>query len=280
MRFIVLLFIGLFWSTVVIAAGESSDRNRQPEVAVKKARKSTSAINWYATTEFRHHINTYYEPDNYLGGQEPSGHARLQIGSTFYEGFLDAYGTIGVFKEPRTQRVRQRRPEVALDVYPYRNQNYSVLQYNLIQLPFDDSNNDPESDAVPWQSGTIYTVGLAPTARYFFPVGSTRLTVRGGIDGWTKLYSRTQYVVDETNETDPRLGLDPVPETDPGTDSDVEDFAQHYFTQATLGVRWDKLLRRPNFLRERPRRWLQLQLLLPQNSAGGNPSALVGFRSS
>lgn len=240
MRLQALLWVGLAWPAAASAIDNLNNGKPAPQILSEKTAKSGDPLNWYATLEFRHHINTYYDPGDYLGGQEPSAHARLQVGTTLYDGYLDAYGTVGVYKIPQTQQVFQRRPQLALDVYPLRHDNFTLLQYNMIQLPFDEAHQDPESDATATDAGTIYTAGFAPSARWSFPAGASRFTLTGGVDGWTKMYSRAQATDDyKTDENDSRLGLEPIGDDEP---KEIEDYAQHYFTQALVGIKWDRLL--------------------------------------
>jgi hypothetical protein len=191
---------------------------------------------WYGTLELRHHINTFYDKQGYYHHQEPSLHARVQAGAQFYSGMVDAYLTFGVYKLPQTQQVLQRRPELALDFYPVRTTYFTLLQYNLIQMPYDQTQQDPESDE-DTKTGTVYTLGVAPTGRLPFNAGSTKIELKAGLDGWTRLYSRQQYVEgqelgaeDEGDES--RLGLDDAAE-EPA--EPIEDYALHYRHEAMAG---------------------------------------------
>lgn len=194
---------------------------------------------WYGTAELRHHVNTYYDTEGYYSRQEPSTHVRMQLGAQFYEGMIDAYATLGVFKIPETQQIMQRQPELALDFYPLRGQYFTILQYNLLQLPVkseatvptneDDRSYDPQSS-----ESTIYTFGIAPSFKFPIAAGSSRIDLKTGADAWTRLYSRRQYVEDTTyvaDEDEGRLGL--AAESD---DEPIEDYAMHYRTQVLAGA--------------------------------------------
>jgi len=207
-----------------------------PQVSSQKRGESPLGGNWYGAVELRHHINTYYDADGFLARQSPFVHARLQLGAQFYSGFIDAYTTLGVYKAPDTQQVLQRRPEIAVDVYPLKNEYVTIQQYNIAQLPYRETRPDPESEET-HAYGTVYTFGLAPSVKYPLRFGGLRVDMKLGLDGWTRLYSQPQYTdsyerqdLDE-EEGDGRLGL-AEGEVD---EEPIEDSALHYRTLATSG---------------------------------------------
>lgn len=213
--------------------------------ATKKDDRGFLGGKWYGTAELRHHSNTYYDTEGALKRQEPSVHARLQLGAQFYEGLIDAYVTMGVFKVPETQQLMQRRPELAFDYYPLHGENVSVLQYNMVQLPVKTSAtipiNEDEKYEMSLDPGAIYTIGLAPSAKFPFQALSSRFEVKGGLDGWTRMFSRRQftseYFVPQDDEVD-----DGGPFALAPTDSDpIEDYALHYRAQAMSGFSWSPL---------------------------------------
>ena len=57
---------------------------------------------------------------------------------------VDLYATLGIYKRSETRQVQQRRPEVSLDYRPWKNENFELLQYNLVMLPFQRRDEDPE----------------------------------------------------------------------------------------------------------------------------------------
>jgi len=195
---------------------------------------------WYSTVELRHHINTYYNEQGGYGHQEPSLHARLQFGAQFYDGIVDAYATLGVFKEPTSQQVLQRRPELDLDYYPWKNDFATILIYNMVQLPVRAANSGAtvEDEKDDYSASSVYMMGLAPTLKYPLIKGASRLDLKAGVDGWTRLYSRKQYTTsysdaDKEDEADDgRLGLNAAAD---GA-APIEDYALHYQAQALAGV--------------------------------------------
>lgn len=209
--------------------------------AAKKQEGGLLGGKWYGTAEVRHHVNTYYDQAGFYARQEPSTHVRLQLGAQFYEGLIDAYATLGVFKIPETQQIMQRQPELAFDLYPYRGQYLTVLQYNLLQLPVKEAatapvSEDDRSSETQATRGTVYTIGLAPTFKVPVPVGSTRVDFKGGFDGWTRLYSRRQYVEGMSDEDDEgRFGLS-TGAADTGDQEPIEDYAMHYRSQILAGA--------------------------------------------
>src|SRR5690606_34251437 len=100
-----------------------------------------------------------------------------------------------------------------------------------------------EVDESEREPGTIYTVGIAPSARWSLDAGSTRFVFKTGVDAWTKMYSRAQKTSDfEADDNESRLGLDTLPPEQAAVQpTEIEDYAQHYFSQAVVGVTWDRL---------------------------------------
>jgi hypothetical protein len=205
----------------------------QSQISSSQKKSIEAPVNYYGTFEVRHHLNTFFDDDGYRGKQEPSTHFRLQGGAQFYDKRLDIYGTLGVFKEPLTQQIKQKRPEVAVDLYPVRDRYYSLLVYNIVQVPFEEREQDPESDAVSSEAGSIYTAGLAPTMKYPFMAFNSEWKLKMGIDGWTKMYSRRQYA--DSNEDDIHH-QDGFSVTSTEEDEPIEDFANHYELLSLVGI--------------------------------------------
>lgn len=209
--------------------------------AAKKADPGALGGKWYGSVEVRHHANVYYDESGYYERLDPAVHARLQLGAQFYEGMVDAYTTLGVFKETESQQVLQRQPEVALDLYPVKNDYFQLLQYNFVQLPVRRSNTSDkpteEDSSEAYNPATVYTVGLAPTVKFPVVSSGTRIEFKAGVDGWTRLYSRKQYVEGEQildDEDEPsRFGLN----APAGEDQEpIEDRAMHYQGQGLAGI--------------------------------------------
>jgi hypothetical protein len=217
-------------------------------VSATKA-KDSDPITIYKSAEIRHHINTYYQEKNYLRNQEPSLHARLQLGANFYENMLDLYGTIGVYKLPKTQQIRQRRTEIALDVHAVTAGDFSLLIYNIVQLPLQGNESDGEfedstaaDEKESYQDGTIYTFGLMPTYKNLLvSSGFQKWKILAGGDAWTRFYSRKQFT-GEYDLSSPKedLALASQGETTQTTEAaEIEDFAQHYDTEVYLGSEFE-----------------------------------------
>ena len=238
-----LSFMVAAMALLFVAAAEPSyaQSKRSPQkpswggVSATKSKSSGPAPQWYASLVFRHHINTFYDTDGYLGRQEPTVHARAQFGAQFYDRMLDVYGTVGVYKRPETQQVLQRRPELSIDFYPFSGTYFSLLQYNTVQFPFEAREQDPEADVTSSEAGSVYTVGVAPMAKYPFTWFNSKWKWKAGVDGWTKMYSRKQYTGDyesENEDEEGRLSLTSSKEED----ESIEDFANHYENLAMLGL--------------------------------------------
>jgi hypothetical protein len=218
------------------------------QVAATKKADNPLGAKFYATAELRHHLNTYYDSTGYYAHQEPSTHARIQAGAQLYEGFVDVYGTLGVFKIPRTQQVMQRRPELAADVHLLQSEYATIMQYNIVQFPIREEAAGPmaEDDKTDgFNAGVVYTLGLTPTVKWPIPTTAGKGEVKLGADGWTRVYSRRQYTedygpaFDGEDDGTGRDGLGLAPEGEdagPGTDAEpIEDYAPHYQAQVFAG---------------------------------------------
>lgn len=183
---------------------------------------------WYGTLELRHHINTFYDQDDYLARQDPSAHARIQLGAQLYEGTVDVYTTLGVFKRPRTQQILQRRPEMALDYYPWRSAYGNVLLYNLVRVPFANEDEDREAEDEVLGTGTVYTIGFAPTLKYPITAAGYQWQPKTGLDLWTRLYSRPQYTTEYDLDGESPGDRDQFALDDSGDAKPIEAYAPTY----------------------------------------------------
>ena len=200
-----------------------------------KSSKRMNDTNIYGKLELRHQMNTYYDEENFLERQEPSVHVRTQIGAMMYNGAVDAYMTLGVYKTAETQEVSQRRPEFEVDYYPYRGEVFTLLQYSILKTPLAERGGQRESEEDVKSDGTIFVFGLAPTIKYPIAVGTNKMRLKAGFDGWTRLYSRRQYTEEyEVDETSDHYSLSTSDE-----DKEIEDFAPHYYTQAMTGISFE-----------------------------------------
>jgi hypothetical protein len=240
-------------SAVVAASSASAQQMIAPSMPAAPAAPAVSATRvsgpvgsgprWYGTVELRHHINTYYQPDGGYGHEEPSLHARLQVGAQMYDGMVDAYATLGVFKIPETQEVMQRQPELSLDLYPYRNQYFTLLQYNLLRMPVKSSATVTAPDDEEKEQATESTMllfGVAPVARLPLDFEHARVELKTGVDGWTRLYSRRQYTtttpvpMDDPDDDHFSLTDEGAPTTVGGGEP-IEDYAMHYDLEGMTG---------------------------------------------
>lgn len=222
----------------VMATAQPTAPTATPLSLTKKVETPSGGARWYGTTELRHHVSTYYDQQGGLAKQEPSLHARLQVGAQFYEGMVDTYLTLGAFKQPRSQQVLQRRPEAAIDLNLVRTDHLTLQQYSLVQLPIKttDAGINAEDEKDDYSESTVYTVGFMPMAKLPLISGASRLELKGGVDAWTRLYSRRQYVRSkpfDDEQDDDLHGYSLAPE---GDDAPIEDFALHYEAQALSGV--------------------------------------------
>jgi len=202
---------------------------------VAATQRSTEApIRPYGSVEVRHHINTYYDDLGIYSRQEPSVHSRLQLGTQLYDGRIDFYGTLGVYKRPLTQQIQQRKPELALDAYPYKSEYLTLLAYNILQFPVRNpdylADEEREED---YGDGTIYIFGVAPTAKFKSVMQVPRIDLIFGLDGWTKMYSRKQYT-GEYRVSDEGEGHGAALVAT--NNEEIEDSAMHYKLQGFAGA--------------------------------------------
>ncbi len=204
--------------------------------AVKREEPGTLGGKWYGTAEVRHHLNTYYDETGTYQRQEPSLHVRLQAGAQFYDGVVDAYATLGVYKMANTQQILQRRPELGLDFHLVRNEWFDVLEYNLIQMPYRQTVVDPETDEG-GESGTVAMLGFAPAAKLPLAGFGAKWELKTGGDGWTKVYSKRQYTGSyRESDRDYDDGHDGLALTDGTAQEPIEDTAMHYRLVASAGL--------------------------------------------
>lgn len=229
-----LLWLGA--GTLTLAA------NSEAQVAAsKKKAEAPSPSPWRAGIELRHHLLVVREADSDDAKQEPTAHARLQIGARLYDGLAELYGTLGVYKSPQTRQVLQRRPEFAVDLRPIQEHYFELMQYNLVLLPFAATQSDPEALETEASQGSVYVVGVAPSFKLPWQSQMGTGLFRLGVDSWTKLYSRRQYTSDyqddgESELDQGRLSLSGQGSSDRAAPEAIEDTAPHYDSQAMLGL--------------------------------------------
>lgn len=238
-----MLLAAAFWASASYGQGQppSASVASPPVQAVKSAprRDELGALGgrWYGTAEMRHHLNTYYEPNGTYQRQEPSLHVRLQAGGQFYDGAVDTYVTLGVYKMASTQQILQRRPEWGLDFHLLKNEWFDVLQYNLIQMPYRQTAVDPETQEG-GESGTVTMIGFAPSAKLPLAGWGAKWELKAGGDTWTKVFSQRQYT-DTYRESDrdydeSEHGVFSL--TDGSAQEPIEDTAMHYRLVGSAGI--------------------------------------------
>ena len=192
----------------------------------------------YGSVEVRQHTNTYYDDQGNYNRQEPSVHTRMQLGAQMYEGRVDFYGTLGVYKRPLTQQIQQRKPELALDFYPLKSDLMTLLVYNIVQFPVrnPDYMHDEEREEE-HGDGTTYIFGMSPTVRFRSVMQVPKIDLKFGMDGWTKMYSRKQYTGEYIVE-DEGDGHGAALTTN---DEEIEDTAMHYKLQGFAGASFNML---------------------------------------
>lgn len=205
-----------------------------PVAATKKDDAGMLGGRWYGTAEMRHHLNTYYDDLGRYQRQEPTLQVRLQAGARFYDGAVDAYTTLGVYKMAQTQQVLQRRPELGLDFHLLKNEYFDIIQYNLMQLPYRQTVVDPETQEG-GEMGTVALLGFSPSAKLPLAGLGAKWELKAGTDGWTKVFSRKQYTGITHDDDELDEGHLALAEGE-GTEAPIEDTSMHYRLVATAGI--------------------------------------------
>lgn len=232
------------------SAANGLAQTAKPAAQVSSSKKETQGSPLFGSVEARHQVNSWYDAEGALLRQEPMVQTRLQLGLRLYEQTADLYLTLGAFKEAQTQQIKQRRPELGLDLWLVNADWWSALWYTVFQPPFDaaedaPSDRDQNLPADTKQSGldgAVVTTGLTPVFKAGAMAADTRFSFRFGADGWTKFYSRRQYF--ETTADGERIRPDVVREENPrwslarGTDErdEIEDSALHYAGNAFVTI--------------------------------------------
>ncbi|MFK7823397.1 MAG: hypothetical protein AB8G05_04540 [Oligoflexales bacterium] len=154
---------------------------------------------FYSNVELRHQLNAYIEKSSARHSrQDPSVQFRAQLGSVLYQGIIDLYLNLSAEKLPKNLAVYQRRPELNANVYMLRSKHFKIRQYNIWRLPFSPNDEEAEEYETKWdeeldREGTVYIVGLNPSAMFNFDSSFAHWDAHAAIDLNSRLYSRTQY---------------------------------------------------------------------------------------
>jgi hypothetical protein len=197
----------------------------------------------YALVDLRHYNNVYGSAEQ--SRTEPSVHLTSRVGRLMMGKSLDISVLFGAIKVPNTKKIIARRPEVELDFLPLQWGWGYLVQYAIVELPFSESDYDA-SIADPANQGSVWTVGLSTVNE--LPLGADNFRSIFGLDGWTKSYSRRQYVdANDALPEDRQYFLD----RDEAGEKPVEDDVYPLFTQAFLGLAYNPSFLSPLWLETR-----------------------------
>ncbi len=128
---------------------------------------------------------------------EPETFFRARLGLLVYNERLDMHATFSVLKNPHTQQVLSRRPEISVAALWLKTPNYFLRQYNHFLMPysepeegFKEQSLDGSVDPMYQKEGTVYIMGLNPALTYF--LGAKESLFELGIDGRTYFFSQRQ----------------------------------------------------------------------------------------
>ncbi len=238
-------YITLLASLSLLTPAEAKDgKSDISSVVIPSEDESEFPAKIYDSLELRHQLNTYYGSENQRSRQMPSIHGRAKLGATFRNGLIDGYFTFGLIKSPNTQQIQQRRPEFEIDIYPWMSRYGQIVQYNLVQFPFD-INDYEASENKDYTSDTVYTIGIAPTLILPLHLFGSKLTLKTGVDYWTQFFSGKQYRNDdrEPSERD-HFAAAGDGSGESNSEEPVEDVAMRYYSQYMTGLgispSWDR----------------------------------------
>ena len=219
------------------SSSPSDSSNRE----MRKVSSPPLMSGFYGNLDIRHTSNDYYDEEGQLLKQEPAMHAKLRLGGNFYNRTLDVSLGVGAAKLPGTQRVYQKRPDVTVDMYPYRGSFLNLMFYGSALFPVRAEDLDPteyadgdrhDRDYRRAIDATVISVGLAPNVKFEQALAVGRASIILGADLWTRMYSKPIYISESDGSRD--LGL--VEAGSPVIDEPFEDRAMRYVQQASIAV--------------------------------------------
>jgi hypothetical protein len=196
---------------------------------------------FYGLLDLRHTMNDYFDESGARRRRDPALHCKLRMGAKFYGETLDMSVGAGGAKLPGSQRVYQKRPDVTVDIYPFKSRYFNTLVYANAMFPVRNEDLDPteyadgdryDRDYRKAIDATVMSVGLAPNLKVDGTFSIGRVTMTLGADAWTRMYSKPLYIDESSINRD--LGL--LAESAPVVDSRFEDRAMRYVHQESLGL--------------------------------------------
>jgi hypothetical protein len=195
----------------------------------------------YGLLDIRHATNEYYDESGQMKRRDPAIHTKLRLGANFYNQALDVSFGVGAAKLPASQRVYQKRPDLMVDIYPYRGDLFNLLVYANAVFPVRTGDLDPtefadgdryDRDYRRAIDATVTAIGIAPKFKLDQAIPIGRATVTLGADAWTRMYSKPIYI----RESDGSRDLQLVSDSSPQITEPFEDRAMRYVHQTTLAV--------------------------------------------
>jgi hypothetical protein len=208
---------------------------------MKKLAVAPQPAGFYGLLDLRHTSNDYYDESGELTRRDPALHGKLRIGGNFYNRSLDISLGVGAAKLPASQRVYQKRPDITVDVYPLKGQNFNLLVYGNALFPVRSEDLDPtefadgdryDRDYRRAIDATVIALGVAPNLKLEKALTIGRPTITLGADAWTRMYSKPIYI----SESDGSRGLGLVTVDSPVIEKPFEDRAMRYVHQETLAI--------------------------------------------
>jgi hypothetical protein len=208
---------------------------------MKRVSTPLQPAGFYGLLDFRHTANEYYDESGELLRVDPALHGKLRMGGNFYNRFLDVSVGVGAAKLPASQRVFQKRPDVTVDVYPYRSHLLNLMIYGNALFPVKAEDLDPtefadgdryDRDYRRAIDATVISVGVAPNMKLEGSYSVGRPSIVVGADVWTRMYSKPLYI----SETDGSRELGLLATDSPIVEKPFEDRAMRYVHQESVAI--------------------------------------------
>jgi len=160
---------------------------------------------FYGSLELRHSTSYYYQQKGLPEREAPDLRLHIQAGAILYGGHVDAFITTGAIRYPLSQRVFQKRPEAAFDIYPVKSRYVKIRQYHRLKLPFEKRDEYLRTYDSAWEEradadGSVYTIGINPWAEWPESFSFGQAIFKGGIDIYTYMYSKPVYKEIQTSD--------------------------------------------------------------------------------
>lgn len=187
-------------SMIALETRAADGKSADGKVEAQTQAKPVVPDSIYGSLEIRHHNNYFFDANGRNERQTPSSHVRLQLGYLAYQDRVDIYSTIGAYKLPKTLEVKQKKPEVGVDITLLKHSPFQIVQYTLFKVSgndFDDGDTIPFVTRLPEfgiHEGSELTIGLMPSVIHRYPTSQGIVRFKFSTDVSSFLYSEDSWV--------------------------------------------------------------------------------------